>query len=183
MLIALLAAMAAPAIAAPPTPPAISKAAVDPLAVAEALRLLDQEGFEEDAIRTANLSIELMLGSMVEQIQKASGETIPQDFVAKLKQTMTDHLNSTLVANMSSIKQQAATIYAQEFTREELARLREISRDPLMVKSRERNKVIGPKLMALGAYTMRKSEPELEAKIQRLVTDYLANQKKSADHS
>ena len=83
----------------------------------------------------------------------------------------------------AALSGQAANVYAQEFTRDELARLRELSRDPVLVKARERNKTIGPKLMALGAYTMRESEPELEAKIDRLVSDYLAKQPKGSDHS
>ena len=94
---------------------------------------------------------------------------------AKLKATIREHQESTLRANMGSIKQQAATIYAQEFTRDELIRLRELSKDPVMRKARARMKIMAPKLMALGVYTMRAAEPELKVKIDRLVTDYLAS--------
>ena len=183
MIIAFLAALAAPA---PPAPAPVStppKTAVDPAAVREALLLLEEEDFEGEAIRNADLALEIGIAGMVNQIQKKSGEEIPPDFLDKLRQTMRDHTSATLRAKMSTIKQQAANIYAHEFTRDELARLRELSMDPVLVKARERNKTIGPKLMALGAYTMRESEPELEAKIDRLVSDYLAKHAKGDDHS
>lgn len=183
MFIVFLAALAAPAPPAPIRAPAPAQAAVDPAAVKEALLLLDEGDFEGEAIRNADLALELGIASMIDQIQKKSGEKVPADFVEKLRQIMRDHTSSTLRAKMGTIKQQAANAYAQEFTRDELARLRELSKDPVLVKARERNKTIGPKLMALGAYTMRESEPELEAKIDRLVSDYLAKQPKGSDHS
>ena len=184
MLIAFLAALAAAApTASPALPLPATGAQADPAAVAEALHLMEEEGFEEEALRTSEMTLELVMATMAEQIQKRTNEPIPADFLAQLQTTIRDHQRSTLRANMGSIKQQAAAIYAQEFTREELVRLRELSKDPVMRKARERMKVMGPKLMALGAYTMRAAEPELEAKIQRLVTDYLARQGKSDNRS
>lgn len=174
---------AEPAAAAAPPPPAVRTAPADPAAVTEAMLLLEQDGFEEEAIRSTDQTLELTLAAMVDQIQKQAGEEVPADFFEQLRKVMRDHAAATLRANMPSIKKQAAEIYAQEFTREELARLRELSRDPVMVKARERSRVMGPKLMALGAYTMKKSEPELEAKINRLVAEYLARHNSSADHS
>ena len=182
-----LAAVAAPASppAPPPAPPVIapSKSAIDPAAVAEAIKMLDDSKFDEEGLRSAELMMDVSLAAMIDQIQKKSGNPVPQDFQKELRTLMHDHLTSTLRARMSHIKQEAAKIYAQEFTAEELRRIRELSNDPVMLKSRERNKVIGPKLMALGVYAMRDTEPELEAKINRLVEDYLAREKKSANHS
>lgn len=184
MFIAVLASLAAPApAAAPPAPPVAQSKAVDPAALAEAKRFLDEQDFEEETIRSANMGLELTIAAMIDQIQKMAGEPVPPDFLAKLKQTMVDHTNSTLRAKMVSIKQQAATIYAQEFTAAEIVHLRELSADPVMVKARQRGKVINPKLMALGAYTMRESEPDLQAKIQALIADYLAREKAGANHS
>jgi hypothetical protein len=186
MILLLLSALAAAAQPAPgaPTPPLAAKPSpADPATVAEAMLLIEQEGFEEETIRTADTGLELSLAAMADQIQKKTGEAVPEDFYAQLRQLLRDHTSAALRANMPSIKKQAAEIYAQEFTRDELAHLRELSKDPVMVKAREKYKVLGPKLMALGAYSMKQSEADLDAKIDRLVTDYLAKQSPTGNHS
>jgi hypothetical protein len=184
MFSAFLAALAAPApaslVASTNPPPAVK---ADSAALAEAIRLLDQEKFEEETVRSAEAAMELMLASMSSQIQRRTSEPVPEDFLEQLRQTMREHTSATLRSNMGTIKQQAAAVYAQEFTREELIRLQELHKDPVMVKARERMKVIEPKLMALGAHTMRQSEPELERKIERLVSDYLARKEKGDNSS
>lgn len=182
MLIAFAAALLAPAAPAVSAPPAASSsAAVDPAAIAEAMRLLDQEGFEDQVLQSSEMTLDLLLASMASDIQRRSGEPVPEDLFKELEQTIRDHASSTLRANMNEMKQQAAVVYAQEFTREELVRLRELSSDPVMVKARERNKVIQPKLMALGAHTMRGSQEELEAKIERIVSEFLARQEGNSE--
>jgi hypothetical protein len=165
---------------APLPPPAVRTAPVDPARVAEAIRLLDAEGFEEQSLRSADMALELMLASVTEQIQKRTSAPVPEDFLEKWQQTMRDHMNKTMRANMASAKREAAEIYAQEFSREELARLSELAADPVMIKARARNKVMGPKLMMIGVRRMRDAEPELQAKIQQLVADYLRTQGKDA---
>ena len=167
-----------------PSPPPAARAPVDPARVAEAIRLLDAEGFEQETLRAAEMGLELMLASLTEQIQKRTSEPIPEEFLKKWRQTMRDHMNKTMRANMASTKREAAEIYAQEFSREELVRLRELAADPVMVKARDRNKVMGPKLMMIGARGMREAQPELEAKIEELVGEYLRGVgKTSPDHS
>ena len=147
------------------------------------MRFLEEQDFETETLRSASMSLELTMGLIIEQIQKKSDKPVPEEFLTKFRETLRNHSESTLRAKMSSIKQQAATIYAQEFTRGELIRLRQLSLDPVMVKARERNKVINPQLMALGANTMRESEHELEAKIQRLVAEYLTDREKGDGRS
>jgi hypothetical protein len=175
MLAAIVALIAlAPPSAPPAAPaPAVQAASVDPARVAEAIRLLDAQGFEQESLRTGEMALELMLASLTQQIQKQTRQPLPEEFLEKWRQTMRDHLNKTMRANMASAKREAAEIYAQEFSREELARMRDLVSDPVMVKARDRQKVMGPKLMMIGARRMREAEPELEAKIQQLVSDYL----------
>ena len=184
MLLAFLAVFAAPAPPALPAPPAAAQAApADPATLAEAIRLLDAEGFEEGILRSTEMHLELVLAAMTEQIQQQTKEAVPEDLLEQVRQAVREHSDSMLRAKMGEIKQQAAAIYAQEFTREELIRLRQISSDPLMVKARERSKVIGPKMMALGVRTARASEPELQAKVNRLVSEYIARQTPGDDQS
>ena len=180
MLAAIVALIALAPPTSPPPAPVIQAAPVDPARVAEAIRLLDAQGFEKESLQTAEMGLELMLASLTEQIQKRTSEPVPEDFLQKWRQTMRDHLNQTMRANMASAKREAAEIYAQEFSRDELARMRELAADPVMVKARERNRVIGPKLMMIGARRMREAEPELEAKIQKLVADYLRSTGKAS---
>ena len=151
--------------------------------MAEAILLLEQEAFEDVIVRSANDTIELMLASMASQMQRRGAEPIPEDLLQQLRQTLLDHSKATLLANIDSLKLQAAAIYAQEFSRQELIRLRQLSSDPVMVKARERSAVIDRKFMALGAQTMRAAEPELEAKITRMVVEYIESQKGGDDRS
>ena len=183
MLSAFLAALvAAPAPTAPAPAPMI-KAQPDTATVNEAVGLLTDQGFEEETMRAAEMTLELMLGTIVEKLRQASAEEIPDDFVKQLRELLHDHQKQALKGNMASIKRQAATIYAKEFSRDELVHLRELSKDPVMVKARERNKVIMPQLMVLGAREMKATESDLEAKIQRLVSEYRAKEAKGADRS
>ena len=183
MFVAFLAAIAAaPAPAATSQPP-VSAAQPDSPAMVEALGLLDDQGFEEETLKTAEMTLELMLGTMLEKVQKMSTEEIPEEFIKELRELLHDHQQQALRANMVSIKRQAAAIYAKEFSRDELARLRELGRDPVMVKARVPNKTITPQLMVLGAREMKATEPELEAKIERLVSQHLTKKAKGADHS
>lgn len=176
------------AIAPAPAQAAMSQAPVnaaqhDSPAMVEALGMLDDEGFEEETLRTAEMTMELVLGTMLEKIQSMSTEEIPEEFIKELRETMRDHQQQTLRANMPSIKRQAAAIYAKEFSREELARLRELGRDPVMAKARARGKVINPQLMLIGVREMKAAEPELEAKVQGLVSKHMAKKSKGSDQS
>lgn len=179
-LLALLIA-AAPAVAAPPSAASpVPAAAIDPARLAEAIRLLDAEGFEEEVLNSSEMTLEVMLAAMTEQIQNRTSEPVPEDFLNKLRHEMRAHSNATLRANMAAMKREAGEIYAREFSREELVRLRELAAEPVMVKARARNKVIGPKLMMIGVRMMREAQPELDARIQRLVAEYLDAAKTAA---
>lgn len=159
------------------------ESAVDAGIVEEAALLLEEEGFEEQLLRSTALNVEAMVAVMASNIQKQTGEALPKDFLEQLRTLLLDHTESTIRANMRSIKDQAAAIYAQEFTRDELVRLRRIAGDPVMVKARERMKVMEPKLMVLGLQVMREAEADLEAKVIRLVTEFLADKTPGRDGS
>lgn len=172
MLFLFLAALAAPAssVSAPP----VQIAKPNRAAVAEAIRLLDADGFDEAAMRSTDLMLGVELAAMVDQLQKQYGDGLPSDFVEQLRTTIHDHAMATMRAHLAAMKQQAAELYAQEFTAAELIHLRELQADPVAVKARERNKSLQPRLVKIGTDTMRAAQPELEAKIKRLVSDYRA---------
>jgi len=167
-LVALMAASAPAGLPPAATAPAVQPAPIDSARIAEALRLLDAQGFEQQVLDSSQMALEVMLAAMTEQIQKQTSAPVQEDFLEKLRQTMRDHSSATMRAGMNSMKREAGEIYAQEFSREELVRLRELAADPVMVKARARSKVIDPKLMMIGVRRMREAQPELEARIQRL---------------
>lgn len=174
---AFLVALAAPQPPAAPPAPVAQTAAVDPATLAEALGLLDSQGFEEDALRLSELGLEAAMASMTEQLHKTLGDALPADFIEQMRQVMRDHMRTNMRARIPTMKRDAAALYAQEFTRAELARLRQLAADPVMVKARERNRVLAPRLMMLGINASRAAQPELEAKLKQLVADYLAAKK------
>ena len=176
--LAFLAAAAAASGSAPtpaPTPVvSVQAARPDPAAVAEATRMLDEQQFEENLIRSTNLMMGVSLASMVEQLNKQFGKDLPQDLVDQLRTMIQDHAMATIRGHMAELKRQAAEIYAREFTAAELVHLRELNADPVAVKARQRSAVMQPQLIKIGVDVMRSAEPELDAKIEKMVEDYLA---------
>jgi len=174
LFVAAAAVVPAPSASVATAPAAVRVAKPDEATVAEAIRLLDTDGFDESAVRSADLAVGVLLASMVERIQKRYGEQAPLDLVEQLKTTIHDFTISKMRAHLPEMKRQAAEIYAQEFTKAELIHLRELHSDPVAVKARQRAGAMQPKLMMVGVNSMRAEQPELDAKIKKLVEDYLA---------
>ena len=127
--------------------------------------------------------MEASIALIVDRLHEQTGSEVPADFMSSLTQLMRDHVSSTMRAKMPEMKRRAAEIYAREFTRDELARMRLLSADPVMVKFRQKGKTIDPQLMMIGINVMRESEPEFRAKVGRLVEDYLSKIGKSGSTS
>lgn len=173
MLVLASGSLAAGAIAQTPGPTIVA-VQPDPARVAAATRLLDADDFENQTIRSSELSVGLLLAAMVEGIRKRSGEQVPADLTEQVRKTIHDFTLTKMRAHLPEMKRKAAEIYAQEFTVAELVRLRELHSDPVAVKARERTTQMQPKLMMIGVNTMRADQPELDAKIKQIVLDYLA---------
>src|SRR5947199_7933259 len=177
---------AAPVVVAP-APPAAAAAVhaskADAATVAAAVQLLDGDGFDAQMMHSTDLMVGVSIAGMTDGLRKQFGDGLPNDFLDELRTTMHDHAMATMRARLPDMKRQVAEIYAEEFTRDELIHLRELHSDPVAVKARERGKEIEPKLMIIGVRTMQAAQPELEAQIKRLVTDYLAAHDKSGGSS
>ena len=173
--VALFAAPAPPVVVIAPAAEAV--APVDPARLAEAVSLLDAEGFEQNVLRSSEMTLEASLAGMTEQLEKMLGDAVPVELVAQLRQAIRDHNRATLKAKLPAMKLDAARLYAREFTRDELVRLRQIGTDPVMVKARERNQILSPQMMMIGIRAMRESQPELDATIKALVAEYLKRAK------
>ena len=164
---------ALPAVAEKPEPPQAAVRVIDPAAVNEAIKMLDAGDFEQQILMSTDVAVEGMLAIQIERLQKEAEEPLPDDLIASFRKTLLDHARSTLKRRMPQIKRQSAEIYAREFTVEELRRLREISDDPVMVKSRAKGQALSAQLMMVGVQAMRDSEGELKRKIEQLVQDYV----------
>jgi len=179
----LAAAAAAPAAHAPPPVVSVQTPKVDSAALAEAIRLLDADGFEESLMRSTDLMVGLTLSGMVENLHKEFGDDVPDDFVEQLRTLIRDHAMTTMRTHMTDLKRQAAEIYAEQFTVPELVHLRELHADPVAVKARERSKVMQPRMAKIGVDVMRDANPALEADIKRLISDYAAHHGKTSSPS
>jgi hypothetical protein len=181
---AVMLASSSPALTAPPSVPAPAPAPKpDEATVAEAVRLLDLDGFDENMMHSTDLMMGVSLAAMIDQLQKQYGDALPADFIDQLKKTIHDHAMSTIRGHLSDMKRQIAEIYAEEFTRDELAHLRQLHEDPVAVKARDRAKDMQPKLLMIGVRTMQAAQPELDAEIKRMVSDYIAAHGKAAGSS
>lgn len=152
-------------------------------ALAAAREYLDAEDFEAQIMQSAETSTEFMLAAMVSELQNQTGESLPEKFLSEMRKLFLEHTRVTLRAKMETIKDAAARIYAEQFTTQELLRLRQISGDPVMVKVRERSKIVDGKLMALGVQTMKAAQPELQEKLARLIGELEAEERVGADRS
>lgn len=173
---------AAPAQSAPAHSPARASKPNEPV-VAAAIRLLDADRFDEEMVRATDLMMGVSIASMVKQLRNQFGDQLPEDLLEEVKTTVHDHAMATVRAALPGMKRSAAAIYAEQFTEAELDRLRELHSDPVAVKARERAKVMEPKLMRLGVQMMQDAQPDLDARIKRMVGDYVAKHQKSADPS
>ena len=178
MTIAVLAALLLTVAENPPTaagtsPTTSTVAVIEPGAVEEAMRMLEADDFEKQVLTSTDVMVEGMLAVQMERLQKASDEPVPEDLLTSFREAMRAHSTETMKQKMPQIKRQAAEIYAREFTVAELRRLREISQDPVMVKSRLKSQTLTAQLMLVGVGAMRDSEAELERKIEQIVEDYV----------
>ncbi len=150
-----------------------AQGAADPARVAEAIRLLDAENFESATMHSVDVGTEAMLGVITEQLKKQFGDTLPDDFIGKMRDTMRSHAEETMREKLPDVKRRTAELYAKEFTLVELARLREIAADPVIVKSRKWSREVEPTMVMLGIDAMRATQDDLDAKLKRLVADYV----------
>jgi hypothetical protein len=173
---------AAPAQSAPVHSPAqVSKP--NDAVVAAAIRLLDADHFDEEMVRATDLMMGVSIAAMVKQLRDQFGDKLPEDLLDEVKTTVHDHAMATVRAALPSMKRNAAEIYAEQFSEAELDRLRELHSDPVAIKARERGKDMQPKLMRLGVQMMQDAQPDLDARIKRMIGDYVAKHEKSADPS
>lgn len=145
----------------------------DPATVGEAMRYLDAADFEASVTRTSELVVGATLAAMVDNLHKRFGDQVPAELIDQLKTAIHDHAMKSMRDSMVETKRQTAIVYASEFTRAELVRLRELETDPVAVKARAKAKDIQPKLMMIGIKAARATQPEMEAAIQRVVSRYV----------
>ena len=172
-------ALGSAAAATPTVPPRVQVVVARPpqpdaATVAEAMHYLDIIGFEENSMRSAELAVGASFAALVDGLHKQFGDKVPQDLIEQLHTAIHDHAINTLRADMPELKRETAIVYASQFTGAELIRLGELQSDPVAVKARERAKVMQPELMMIGINAMRRSQPELDARIKQIIKDYIA---------
>ena len=155
-----------------PAPNAEPAAQPDAATVAEAMRYLDSVDFDGNAVRTTELVVGTSLAAMVEGLRKQVGD-VPDDLINQVKAAVHDHAMKALRETLPDSKHKTAVLYATEFTRAELIRLRELEADPVAVKAREKAREMQPRLMKIGVDAMRPSQAELDADLKRIVLDYI----------
>jgi len=174
--------MGSPLAAAPAKPvtvvvltrPTTVEAAAQPDAatVAEAMRYLDAVDFDGNAMRTTELVVGTSLAAMVDGLRKQFGD-VPEDLISQIKTAVRDHAMKSMRETLPDSKHKTAVLYATEFTRPELIRLRELESDPVAVKARAKAREMQPRLMKIGIDAMRPGQAELDAELKRIVLDYV----------
>ena len=156
----------------------------DRLAALTAARdLLLSVGFE----RQMELSGIAMANSVFEQnvaaAEKQRGEALPADLKQKVRIAMNEEIGAMMTELKRTALDDAAQIYADHFTAEELRRLAVISADPVMRKSQQLMPQMLPKLAQIGLKVAEDRKPIMQQKIKEVVDQWLATQESKGTSS
>ena len=146
-------------------------------ALAAARDLLVATDFERQMEQTGLAMATTAFEHNVVQQESKLGITMPAD----LKQTLRRVVNEELVAMLADMKRtaldDAAQIYADYFSAEELQRLAVLQTDPVMRKAQSVMPQMMPRLAQIGLKASSEHQPALEAKIKEAVEEWAASQK------
>jgi hypothetical protein len=178
--IVLLAALMAPATtlpAAPPPPgPPDGQKAIDPETFAAALALFEQEELEAQMMAVAIRGADDTLNAQLEVFRKA-GTDIPDDLVERLRSLLLAEVRSGIEEISTTIRADAARIYARHFSAAELRELKALQSHPVMKKFDKVMPQLLTEMNQISARAMAERMPQVQAKTKALVEEWLREQR------
>lgn len=146
-------------------------------ALAAARDLLVSTGFERQMELSGMAMANTAFEHNVAQQEQKLGTSMPDSLKQKIHGIMNEQLAAMLADMKHSALDDAAQVYAEYFTAEELHRLAVLNSDPVMRKAQSLLPRMMPQLAQIGLKAASKHEPALQAKIKEAVDEWAATQK------
>lgn len=175
MKFAILAAAAALAVASAAS--AQSTATLDQGAIAAAREMLVATGFEAQMEQAALQNVQATFNTVVEAREKDIRARIPQELRAGILALLEADTRILVTEMRKTALQDAARIYARYFTAAEIKELQALQSHPVMVKAQRVSPGLMTELMQLGIKPAAERQPQLQAKIEKLIADWSKKQK------
>jgi hypothetical protein len=154
-----------------------SAAAADPAAVAAAREMLVASGFEGQMEQAALQNVQATFNTVLEAREKELGAPMPQELKAGILSLLQADTRALVAEMRKTALDDAARIYARYFTAAEIEELQALQTHPVMVKAQRVSSGLMTELMQLGIKPAAERQPQLQAKIQKLIADWSKKQK------
>ena len=153
-------------------------------ALVEQLSLYDEfETIQADSATSGIAMANSVFEQNVAAAEKQRGEAMPADLKQKVRIAMNEEIGAMMTELKRTALDDAAQIYADHFTAEELRRLAVISADPVMRKSQQLMPQMLPKLAQIGLKVAEDRKPIMQQKIKEVVDQWLATQESKGTSS
>jgi hypothetical protein len=149
-----------------------SGAKSDSAALSAARDYLVSTGFEQQMEQGALQNVKATYNTMVAAREKQTGQPMPQDLKAKVLNLLQAETADVVADMKKTALNEAALIYARYFTAAELKELQALQTHPVMAKVHRVAPSMTSELMQIGIRASEARQPQLQAKIQKLVDDW-----------
>lgn len=156
---------------------AAAQPAPDPAAVAAARELLAATGFETQMEQSALQNVQATFATVVEAREKDLGRPMPQDLKAGILALLEADTRAVVAEMKKTALGDAALVYARYFTAAEIRELQALQTHPVMTKAQKVGASLMTDLMQIGIKPAAERQPELQAKIQKLIADWNTKRK------
>lgn len=157
--------------------PAAPAPAADPKTIAAANRLMDATGYDKLMTSTIDTMIAGQRAQLEQSLRSKMGDEVDEVLIAKVGDFIGNEIRAMFRENGPQLRQAYALLYAKYFTAEELDRLAEIQRDPVMQKSVQRTPEMLNDVMTLMRGIVAKREEDMRARMIKMITDHMAQSK------
>lgn len=152
-------------------------------ALAAARDMLVSMGFERQMEQAGMAMANTTFEHNVAREEEKLGVTMPADLKRRVRTVMNEQLGVMLNDMKRTALDDAAQIYADHFTADELRRLAVLNADPVMRKAQSLLPQMMPQLAQIGLKSAAKHEPVMQAKIKEVVDEWTASQKSKSSAS
>lgn len=167
-----LAALAGPALAVPPLPPA-RQSAVDAARLAAAERLLDAMDYDRMMSRMADAMVAQLGPTTKAAIEAELGDAVDDELIRRLGEVQEKYLRAQL-SDDPKVRQAIALLYARHFTAADLDHLSVLQRDPVMQKWNDVAPALMGDMVPLLVGIVGKDRDAMQAELKQVVADYYA---------
>lgn len=148
-------------------------APIDSKRIEAAERLLDAIDYDQSTRQTLDAIIAEQKKQFQQRLAQQSGTPLPKSLADQLMAEVEATMRGAFARHGPRMREGTALIYAKHFTAAELDRLAALQSDPAMVRMRTELPAITAESMALSNAMLQAELPDMKARIEKLILDYL----------